>query len=530
MILEKHFFRLVILVLLILAVAAYSQESNSTRTIGVVPFSPEGITEDEALIIAKAVREAISAQGSSIASSEIMDAIEDVDCDDSPKWALGECIVAVGRECSADFMIGGTITRIDSQCTITPALYDVQKRYRVWKATYSITGSAEDIYKKIPKKIAAAITGPLQKSATVQEVSIPKDTVEEVPESTQVVEAVVLTPPPVTEPVAEPVAVPERKFDYGIVDGFTVSARGYVAILAPGREQTQGGFMVSFLYPTRERSQIRVKAGIPLFRNPDIAEYVASKQPDPYISIEHDWAWKYFRITGGLAYMYLQRFTKKNFWDYFAEYEDIWEYDYTYYKIKTTEKYDNKNTFNATIGFRAGKAMRGFYGRFSWPLAFSASEDEPINIFFEYSAFGVFGWKKNKMGIGLIGMNKIREPDPESIITSGKKDTVSHDEFMDHFLRDKNRTNEFYLIFPALRYARLIGERVVLNFTLELGGTILPRFLNPDFFGYEENQYEDFDTDEDPTEERDWWKPSLGLQIVYSFAPLSGPHMFDGSF
>lgn len=526
MILEKNFFRLVIIVFLIMAAAVHSQKSKSAGTIGVVPFSPEGITEDEALIIAKAVRSAIVAQGSGITGSEIMDAVEDVDCDDSQKWALGECIVAAGRECGADFMIGGTMKRVDSQCTITPALYDIQKRTRIWRATYSIKGSAEDIYKEIPQKIAAAITGMLWKGPMMQEVSTPKDSVEEVPESTQVVEAVVLTPPPVTAPVA----IPERKVDYGIVNGFTISAGGYVTLVAPGREQTRGGFMVSFLYPTGERSQIRVKTGIPLFRNPDIAEYVTDNLPDPYLSLEHDWAWKNFRITGGLAYMYMQRFIKKDFWDYFAEFDGYWDYDYTYCKIKTTEKYDNKNALNATVGFRAGKAMRGFYGRFSWPLAFSASEDEPLNIFFEYNAFGVFGWKKNKIGIGLVGMNKIREPDPESITTSGTADTVLHDEFTNHFLRDENRTNEICLMFPVVRYARLIGERVVLNITFELGGTILPRFLSPDFFGYEENQYENYNYNTDRTEERDWWKPSLGLQIVYSFAPLSGPHMFDGSF
>ena len=111
---ENHMLRLVVPLFLMLATALYSQESNSTRTIGVIPFSPEGITEDEALIIAKAVREAIASHGSAVSSSEIMDAIEEVDCDDSPKWGFAECVVAVGRECDADYMIGGT--RILSNC------------------------------------------------------------------------------------------------------------------------------------------------------------------------------------------------------------------------------------------------------------------------------------------------------------------------------------------------------------------------------------------------------------------------------
>jgi len=109
---------------------------------------------------------------------------------------------------------------------------------------------------------------------------------------------------------------------------------------------------------------------------------------------------------------------------------------------------------------------------------------------------GVSGAKNTKVGIGHMGMIKAREAD-DSLIINGSQ-----------FYYDNYPSRESYLVFPCLKIAQLIAEHVVLNLSLELGGTIIPRFGS----------------------EMDSWRPSIGVDILYSFGKLSGPNLMDGTF
>ncbi len=290
--------------------------------------------------------------------------------------------------------------------------------------------------------------------------------------------------------------------------------------------------MLALLWPTGDRSQIRVRTGIPLFRNRSIHKYVDNTLPDPYVSIEHDWMWRYFGFTVGLAYMYLQEFAREDYPDYYAveDKDTTGETYYTYCRVQTSERYDSKQAFNSVLGLRIGLDDIGLYGRLSVPLAFNLPNKDPRNYCIEYSLFGVYGWNNNVISLGITGMTKHREPDPESIIPAGTPDTLSFEQFEKGFYRDDNMTNEFYLMFPCLRYGRLIGEKVIIAFSLELGGLLFPRLMLPDFFGYEDGIYTNPDKKEDHADNRYWWKPSVGLQFVYSFGTLRGPLVVDGSF
>jgi TolB-like protein len=511
---------------------------------GVIPFSCRGISEDESMIIARGIRAALGQEAEKFESSEVMDALEEVACDDSRQWSLDACIIGAGEELGADYMIGGTIVRLGTNCEVGVSLFSVKKRVKLWTTVYSFTGDAETIYTTVPQKLCSDIHDYLRGAADnnispaladsgISFAAAQDSQVNDTPhtavaataakqDSQTVSQQLTVTSVPVTRQVYSP--VPQ---DNGIVSGFTMGFTGMLTLGEAGREQSSGGFCLSFIYPTTGHSQARLKTGVPMFRNANLDNFIDTRLPDPYISLEHDWSWRRFGLTGGISYMYLNSFTKSNYWHYFLDngYSDFSDmYSNYYYKKKTTQYYETVHAFNATLGFRAGTATKGFIGRLSWPFAFTLSQNEPKNYFFECSVSGFLGWGLNTFSIGMMGMVKHREPDPGRSI-EGSVVQVSEYEFSRNYYRQELGTYEFYNLIPVVRYLRLIGDHLILGLNLELGGIILPRSMLPDFFSGDNDYYDDSES-----HKNNWWQPSAGCMITYSFGKLMGAHLFDGTF
>ena len=290
--------------------------------------------------------------------------------------------------------------------------------------------------------------------------------------------------------------------DNGIVNGISFGAKGLFALGSvedaqhPERAQSPAGFTIFSLFPLTEKTQLRVRAGIPLWhvngtsQTQDVygEEYIEvtvnKKGPDPYFSIEHAWGWKGVGFSLGMAYMFLQEYTRD-----ILEYDEWSSYDTTYNHYE----YDRDHLFNLVCTIRGGRTKGGFFGMVSFPLAIAMDKDR-ANYLLEYSVFGVFGVKKTKFGIGHMGMIKKREED--SLNVTGTEYYGSYD------------SREVYMLFPCLKVAQLFGEHVVVNLNFEIGGTIIPRMGN-EFEGL---------------------RPSLGVDFLFSFGTLHGPNVMDGTF
>jgi hypothetical protein len=174
--------------------------------------------------------------------------------------------------------------------------------------------------------------------------------------------------------------------------------------------------------------------------------------------------------------------------------------------------YDPAHAFNLLLSLRGGRPNAAFYGYISYPLPYIFEDDDPDNYLLEFSAFGVFGGKRVKAGLGITGNYKRREADfiRHDILTyeyePRARDTWNADpEYYEYSLR---RVYEYTLLVPALKVAGLLGEHVVLGLTFELRGTILPRFADSG----------------------DSWQPSIGFDVVYSLGALKGANVMDGTF
>jgi hypothetical protein len=291
--------------------------------------------------------------------------------------------------------------------------------------------------------------------------------------------------------------------DLAIARGATVGAEGYFALGSATGEQSPSGGVLFFLYPTGAASHLRAKAGIPLYHNSSVS-LVDRKLPDIYVSLEHEWGMKYFGISAGLAYEYMQSFDLDSLYNDASREADRYHFD-------------EGHAVSMLMTLRAGKPSGGFVGHLGWPLPFTVYGKEPRNVALEYSALGVFGIRMVKFGIGIAGWYKHREPGYIVDRSLGADSTLSFEEDRPGFWSSETSYwdyvdegyREFSTMFPVFRSALLFGKHLVVGARLELGGILFPRFG------------EDSDG---------WWKPSGGIDFTYSFGELRGPSVMDGTF
>lgn len=459
---------------------AFAQESTAIGSkIGVIPFSPMGIEEDESEFIARMIAKKLSTDKTVIEHDEMMEALDDVDCDDEEDWNKKSCIQEVSDELGADYILAGSIGKVGQSIVAVVTLYDLNKSESVLSKQYSSEGSIESFALSNPGKIAEDVSAILNKRAEVSKADPAQPTV-------------------ITEETAEPEKIETRKvnfptIDNGIVKGATIGVKGIFTLGTIDESQSPVGFSAMFLYPTTEKSHLRVRGGIPLWHSENNSRTVNKNYPDPYITLEHAWGWKSFGLSAGLAYMYMQRYTGRTMMSGSALY---------------TFKYDPFNAFNFVLSIRGGRTKAGFHGMVSFPLAFTIDR-ENMNYLIEYCAGGVFGAKKTKFGIGTSGMFKRRYADKVTVDEGDTVYTVKVDDDLwgNDYYRSDHRAREFFCFLPHIKVAHLFGDFFVASLTLDIGGIIIPR-----------------------PESKDSWKPAIGCDFIFSFGALDGPNLYDGTF
>lgn len=292
----------------------------------------------------------------------------------------------------------------------------------------------------------------------------------------------------------------------GIVTSATFGASIMRTIDKPSDNQTKYTGLAWFLYPTTKSSHLRIRAGIPTIDNQN-SRISGSKSPDLLFGAEHEWGWSHFAVTAGLAYMYMSEFEKPSILEYYSSSSAA---------INGTSIYEQSHATEVVFGIRGGTPTGAFYGRFVWPFPYIFYDEEPDNFFLEYSALGVFGGRRWKMGIGISGFFKRR--DAAYVLAGGKKyEYYDQDDYYiygssgsshDYYDYSNTEHREMFVLIPGSRTAFLITDHLVANVTVELGGTIIPRFPDGD----------------------DWWKPYVGLGVTYSLGKLDSPVALDGMF
>jgi hypothetical protein len=207
-------------------------------------------------------------------------------------------------------------------------------------------------------------------------------------------------------------------------------------------------------------------------------------EPDPCIKVEHEWGHDFFGIAAGIAVMYMHEFHRETL----------------HYGTIT---YRAAPIYNFVLGVRGGLPSKGFRGRISWPIPFLMNFDGPNNIFFEYSAIGIFGSDKIKGGFGIQGILKYREGEYIDAV-----DSDPYYDYYDDYDDEYEEARERYVMIPCGKIAFKVGNHIVISFSIDIGGMIFPSF------------------DDDPF----LWTPTIGGGIVYSFAPVRGPDALDGRF
>jgi hypothetical protein len=280
----------------------------------------------------------------------------------------------------------------------------------------------------------------------------------------------------------------------GIVQGPTIGLSGRIAIGSVSATQSRWGSSLFFLYPTTKRSQFRVKFGAPLTGSDTMFRDYDRVFPDLYGSFEHEWGFARFGVGFGIALTRMQAFTKKYY------------LPYTYYdrngmmigpgdvSIHFKENY----SFNWVAMLRGGRPNAGFLGRISWPMPINPGSQNLENSFFEYSALGVFGSGTIKGGIGLQGMMKNRTSNEEYSTDSYFYSWTNYNRFS---------VDDSYILAPCGKFAVLLGKQNVLCASIDLGSILFPR---PD--------------------NESWWAPNIQIDYTFSFKPLTGADVLDGTF
>jgi hypothetical protein len=205
--------------------------------------------------------------------------------------------------------------------------------------------------------------------------------------------------------------------------------------------------------------------------------------PDCMFSAEHEWGFRYFGVTLGASYMYMRQFQEVS--------------NSSIYNFKSD------NIWNWIIGIRAGKANRGFRGRISYPMpfAYDYNGSSNQNVFFEYSAFGMFGGEKIKGGIGVQGAFKRRTSE-----NSRLDSTYSYYSYNSYMYTSSKE--EFYAMVPCAKISFLAGSHNVVTAGIDLMGLFAPNVSG----------------------ENNAWSPNVSIGYTFSFAPLKRVDSFDGKF
>ncbi len=455
---------------------AYAAESSSLNMkIGVLPFSPLGVNEDDAERLAEMIGKKLSFKMFVENHDNVMDELDDEDCDDEEDWDDRECIQKVGEELEAEYILAGSIGKVGALFVADVALFNIPKRISAWSQQYRSEGSMDNALLSIPQKVA-------------------DDVIRALSPSDQGVAETVYSPEKYTPSNQKKYTPPSpeklSKADNGIAKGPVIGVRGLFAV---GREikntQSPVGFHGMFLYPTSKNSHVRAKVGVPLWHNSNNRKTEGKETADIQICAEHEWGWPNVGLTAGLAYTILTAYDNER-----TVINSLGSSTYIY-------EHDAFHSFNFVFGVRGGRPNGAFYGNISFPLAITLEESRG-NYIFAYNVFGVFGARNTKVGIGHMATFKRRETDKLKI--DGITQEVSNSG--ESGLNLSNPT-EFHYLFPCLKVAHLFAEKIVVCGILELGGLIIPRFGN-----------------------YDWWKPSLGFDFVYSFGKLDGANVMDGTF
>jgi hypothetical protein len=259
--------------------------------------------------------------------------------------------------------------------------------------------------------------------------------------------------------------------DYGIVAGPTIGLTGRAAVGTLSHIQSRWGASGFFVYPTGQKTQLRIIAGMPLSGSDDILRDNKNTVPDIYAGLEYEWGMKYFGIGCGLGFMYLQPFTRTTS-DYFMS--------------PVVLHFKEAFSTNWILNIRGGKPNSGFFGRISWPIPILNDGRIPDQFFVDYSALGVFGNDVIRGGLGIQGMYKHRQ---------ATEDQSSNFEDM-------------YVMGPCGKLAFRLGKQSVIAISTDISSLFFPR----------------------PEGLTDWGAPYIQLNYTFSLKPLRGAEIFDGTF
>lgn len=465
--------------------AAAADSASAQTSLCVLPVNAIGVSENDAMLISGELARKLSQnERLTIADkTKAAQALKETKPDASSECAGAECICSVGEKCRSSFAMSSSIGKVGTLFTYSIALYSVKEKKRILLRDYQYKGSIEDFYSDVPHRIAddilallfpspkAAETAPVVIRAPARETPIVLDTTAHLPE----------------EPGSEQQKAEEQASNCGIAAGPTISIMARVALGTIKSDQSQWGASMWYVHPTSPHSQARIKLGFPLSGNDSVNKSINLKYPDLYVSLEHEWGFRYFGIGMGLAVMQMRAFTLlvpySQFWD--PGPPGRWITDYS--PVHFNEQY----CINWVLTVRGGKPNAGFMGKISWPTPVNQDMTWVENSFLEYSAFGIFGSEKFKGGIGVAGMQKYRS----SVEIENPYSTTHY------------TLNNSYCMAPCGKCAMLIGKYSVLCASVDLTGLLFPR-----------------------TSSGTWWAPSIQLDYTISFAPLKGPEVLDGTF
>lgn len=463
---------------LLFAAAVTAAPLTNVRT-AVLPFASVSVAERDLYVVAEAIGRKMADRGLMVVdAAETRQALQSSGCGAPETWNRETCVRLAGRDLGAHLLLGGTLNAIGSILEAHVELYAAESGKPIWSMDYQARGTLEDFYTAVPAKVAGDLPTTYEPPAPQAPAPAPQTVSEGSAEAPQ--------------PEQSPPAQPMRTTASGLV----VGASAVFAMGDPLERQSPYGFTMHALYPTTEKSHVRLRLGLPLFHNYKLDLSTDSKYPDVMIALEHEWGWPSFGIGVGAAYMYMHDFSLEG-------------QGYTYpSRSPDVAFYDVGHSLNITVNIRGGKPTGGFYGRLSWPLPYIFEDDNPNDLFVDYSAFGVFGGTRLKGGLGLRGMYKYREAD--YVRTNDSTYTYSNSRSSYYHDHNLSSTSEFFTMLPCLRFAVLWGGHLVTTVNLELAGTLLPRGA--------------------PDEDDDLWAPSIGVDLVYSFGALEAVSVMDGTF
>jgi hypothetical protein len=450
----------------------------------VLPVKTVGVADNEALLIGAELTRKLSQNERLVVAdkNKTAQALKDAKLDAGGECASAECVCSAGEKCQSSFALSSSIGKVGTLFTYSVALYNVKDKKRVLLRDYQFKGQIEDFYTEVPRRIAddiLALIVPLSKPAEAPLV-VSRPPVHETPV------VIDTTGQPVQDRPVEKQNEAEKPFYNGIAAGPSIGIAARAVLGKVKSDQSQWGASLWYAHPTSRNSQVRIKFGMPLSGNDSVNKSVNLKYPDLYLSLEHEWGFKYFGVGVGLAVMQMQAFTMmepySQFWD-----AVLGRYVTDYNPVHFSEQY----CVNWVVTIRAGKPNMGFRGKISWPTPVNQDMSWIENAFFEYSAFGVFGSEQIKGGIGIMGMQKYR----------------SSVEIQGAYSESHYTLNNSFAMIPCGKFGMLIGNHSVLCAALDLAGILFPRW----------------DTQSS-------WAPLFQLSYTFSFAPLKGADVLDGTF